>query len=128
MLLLKTRLENIPGVLESSKHATHQVPSANPDDLVLIAITKGTLPRGEKSIQYVARFSGVHRDDKGEAIDIWRNPWRYIIELEDIKEVPPFNIEEIQASMRSYGYVRTHCRLHPDDEDAVLRWIGQPSR
>src|SRR3990170_5767507 len=102
MLLLKTRLENIPGVLQSSKHATHQLPRAEPGDLVLIAITRNTLPKGQKAIQYIARFHGLRRDRSGESIEIWRNPWRYIIDLGDLREVDPFNIEEVQASMQNY--------------------------
>jgi 5-methylcytosine-specific restriction enzyme A len=128
MLLLKTRAENIPGVVATSKHATSQLPAAEPGDLVLIAITKATLPPGEKSVQFLARLRGLERDVQGESIDIWKNPWRYLILLEDLREVPPFNIEEVQRSMRSYGQIRTHCRLDPGDEEAVLSWIGEPMK
>jgi len=125
MLLLKTRLENIPGVLETSKHATHYPPKAEPGDLVLIAITRNTLPKRQKSIQYIARFRGLRPDHTGESIDIWKHPWRYIVELDDIEEVSPFNLEEVQASNTDYRYVRTHCRLRLEDEQVVLRWLGQ---
>lgn len=128
MLLLKTRLENIPGVLRSSKHATHQLPKAEPGDLVLIAITRNTLPKGQKAIQYVARFRGLRQDRSGESIEIWKNPWRYVIDLGDVREADPFNIEDIQVSTQNYGAVRTHCALKPEDEEAVTRWLAmQPA-
>jgi hypothetical protein len=53
-------------VLESSKRATHHLPAADLGDLVLIAITKTTLPKGQKSIQWVARLKNIHDDAKGK--------------------------------------------------------------
>jgi hypothetical protein len=125
MLLLKTRYEHIAGVVGDVKHATDQLPRAEPGDIVLIHITKQTLPKGQKSIQYSARFRGVYRDLTGESQERWKTKrWKYIIELEDMREITPFNLEELQASLYPYGRVRTHCRLLPEDEAAVLAHFG----
>jgi len=113
-------------VLETSKHATHQLPKVEPGDLVLIAITKTTLPKGEKSIQQIGRFVQLHRDVRGESGEIWKKHWKYIIELEDVHDVEPFNLEEVQRTMHPYGTVRTHCALLPEDEQAVEEWLRQP--
>ena len=122
MLLLKTSFKNLPGVLTHSKHASDRYPSAGPGDLVLIAITRTTLPKGEKSIQHVARLGRVRRDTSNESSAIWGGTgWFYIIELDDIRDVDPFNLEEVQESAKNYGPVVTHVRLLPQDEDAVLR-------
>lgn len=122
MLILKTRREHLDGVVGEVKHATDQLPRADPGDLVLIHVTKRTLLKGEKSIQYVARFKGVYRDLSGESQKRWKTKWwKYIIELEDLRQVEQFDLEEVQESMFRYGLVRTHCRLRPEDEQAVLR-------
>ncbi len=123
MLLLKTRAEHVNGVLDTGKHATHYLPAADPGDYVLIAVTRSTLPKGQKAIQWIARLKEVYQDHQRESIRIWGRHWKYIIELEGIREVPPFNLEEIQVSSYNYGPVRTHCRLLPDDERAVLEHL-----
>ena len=124
MLLLKTRKENLDGVIASSKHATHYLPKAAPGDPVLIAQTKASLDKGEKSVRYIATFQECYKDRLGESVKTWGKPWRYIVKLSHMQEVTPFNLEDIQRSNFQYGPVRTHCALLKEDEQAVLDWLG----
>jgi hypothetical protein len=125
VLVLKTRRENIDKVIECSKHAAHSCARAQVGDYVLIAQTKNSLRRGEKSIRYMAVFDGCYEDERGESEATWGRHWTYIIRLRNVKGVRPFNVEDLQVSDRNYGPIMVPFALHESDEDAILKWINR---
>jgi len=119
MWLLKTRGENLPGVLKHSKHATNRWLAAEPGDVVLIAETKATLAKGAKRIRYAADFEACREDKRGESIIFWRRSFKYVIDLRNLREIEPFDLKDVQVSQRNYGIVRDHCRMAVEDEEMI---------
>lgn len=124
MLLLKTSANSLPGVLANAKHASGDMPNAQPGDLALVAQTRKKLRPGEKSIRYVMTFVDCVPDTNNESVRIWGRKWRYLIVGRDVREVQPFNLEDIQVSTYPYWRIIKHYRLLSEDEEAVLAWIG----
>lgn len=123
MLLLKTSAGSLLGVLANAKHASNDVPDAQTGDLVLLAQTATSLAPGEKSIRWAMTFVDCVPDTNKESLAIWGRQWRYLILGQDIREVQPFDLKDIQVSAKNYGPVVKHCRLRPEDEEAALVWI-----
>lgn len=125
MLLLKTSGKTIEEVIRRAKHATNARPNAQLGDMILIAQTKGTLAAGQKSIRYVMTYKGHRLDTTNESQKIWGKKWKYMIDGYDIIEIPGFNIEDIQVSKKNYDPIVTHCRLEPQDEEAVKKYLSK---
>lgn len=123
MLLLKTSATDLPGVLQHTKRASDDVPDALPGDLVLLAQTKPSLAPDEKPIRWVMTFVKCVPDRKRE-LAVWGHQYRYLIAGRDVREVRPFDLKDVQVSIKDYGAVIEHCRVLPEDERAVLDWIG----
>lgn len=125
MLIFKTDASTLDGVLDNSMHATNGRPlKANQGDLILIFQTKGTLKNDEKPIKYVMDFVSYEEDVNDESVRIWGNKWKYLIKGENLREVPPFDIEDIQVSDRKYGSIQTFGYVDKDDLPLVLDWIS----
>jgi 5-methylcytosine-specific restriction enzyme A len=125
MILFKNRFDTLAGVLKNAKHACDSRPSdIYPGEIILIAQTMNTLSRGQKSIRYIMEFQSCYEDKLGESDSIWGKEWKYIIKGKNIRQVEPFNLEDIQVTNHNYSPIVTHGKLKTDDEDAVLNWIG----
>jgi hypothetical protein len=125
MLLLKTSGKTIGEVVKRAKHATHTKPNAQQGDLVLIAQTKSTLKPGQKSIRYIMTYKGYRLDTRNESQRIWSRKWKYMIDGNDVIEIPGFDIKDIQVSDKNYDFAQTHDRLKQEDEEAVLSYLSK---
>jgi len=125
MWLLKTRGENLEGVVKHGKHATNRWLAAGLGDHILIAETKATLAKGAKRIRYAAEFEACREDKRGESIIFWHRPFKYMIDLRNLREIEPFDLKDVQVSQRNYGIVRDHCRMAAEDEEMIAQWIGK---
>ena len=125
MLLLKTSKETIDNVVKYAKHATDTIPNAQLGDLILIAQTITSLEIGQKQIRYIMTFKGHRLDTSAESLRIWGKQWKYMIDGYDVTQILGFNLKDIQVSDKNYGPIVTHCRLNPEDEEAVLKHISK---
>jgi len=124
MLLLKTGSDTLKQVIENSKHASHSIPKGiRRGDIILIAQTKHTLEKNQKSIQYLMCFDECYEDRNNESDALWGKHWKYIIKGYDLRPVEPFNIEEIQVSNINYGPIMTHRLLEKEDVAAVEKHL-----
>ena len=129
MFIIKTTAETIEQVIKNCKHASmDRLRKAKIGDLVLIAQTRHSIENDidmdYKSIRHLMQYEGIMYDKNNESEKIWGRKWRYIINLSNLKEIKPFNIEDIQISNKKYGAAVKFTYLTNEDEDAVLKWIG----
>ena len=126
MLLIKTSAGTLRNVLLNVKHAVHGRPSnVRTGDLILVSQTKDTLARGQLPIRWVMEYVRTYEDLGGESDALWGRHWRYIIEARNVRNVEPFNIDDIRVTTKVYRDVQTFGLVEPEDEAAVLEWIGE---
>ena len=124
MILIKNTADTLGQVIANMRSASNTLPGkVQHGDIVLVAQTKNTLKKGEKSIRYVMYFDESYEDVSNESEALWGKKWKYIIKCFGIRSVEAFDIEDIQVSKHNYKAVVTHCSLLKEDEEAVLDWI-----
>lgn len=128
MLLIKTSGGTLRNVLLNAKHAVHGRPSnVRVGDIILVSQTKGTLVRGQMPIRWIMEYVRTYEDLNGESDRLWGRHWPYIIEARNVRSVEPFDLDDIRATDREYYKVQTFCAVEPEDEAAVLEWVGEES-
>lgn len=126
MLLIKTSIATLEAVLREAKHALHLRPQGLEfGDIILIAQTKDSLRRKQKAIRWIMNYVQIYKDVNDESDKIWGKHWPYIIEGDNVRSVEPFNIEDIQITNKHYGSAQAFSPINPEDESAILQWIGE---
>jgi 5-methylcytosine-specific restriction enzyme A len=126
MIIFKTDVSTLKNVLAAAKHAVNGRPTrAKAGDIILVAQTVETLQPGQKSINWIMEYVRSYEDTEGETIKLWGRSWRYIVEARSVRQVEPFNIDELQRSNKNYGAAVNFTYLDPEDEEAVLAYIGE---
>lgn len=128
MLLIKTSAATLHNVLLNAKHAVNGRPSnVREGDIILVSQTKGTLARGQMPIRWIMEYVRTYKDARGESDKLWGKHWPYIIEARNVRSIEPFDLDDIRATTKGYYKVQTFCAVKPEDEAAVLEWIGEES-
>jgi 5-methylcytosine-specific restriction protein A len=128
MLLIKTSAGTLRNVLLKAKHAVHGRPSnLREGDIILVSQTKGTLARGQMPIRWIMDYVRTYEDLRGESDRLWGQHWPLIIEAKNVRSIEPFDLDDIRATNKEYYKVQTFCAVKPEDEAAVLEWIGEES-
>lgn len=126
MLLIKTSMNTLGAVLREAKHASIGKPKhVKPGDIILVSQTKNTTPPNQKSIRWIMEYIDTREDINNDSDRIWGRHWRYIIEAKNVRYVEPFNIDEIQVTKKDYGPAVAFSTIEPEDETAILSWIGE---
>lgn len=104
--LLKLKSSNLAGVRHHGKYALSRRMNLNPGDLILFALTRGSLEPGEKPIQYAMTFRRIYADDSSESEAIWGKRWNFIVEGDRCFELcTPFDLNQVQVSGKTYGQI-----------------------
>lgn len=119
VLFLKTRPENIAGVLASKKHASCNEPKDKPalGDMILIAQTASDTrpPR----FLYAVRFLAFYEEETGDSERTWgpnRRAWKYVFEWYDLHDLGRgFGTQELSAPQVDYDRVHTIGYLYKED-------------
>lgn len=126
MLLFKNSASTMEGVLSNLKHATDVKPrNVKSGDIILIAQTKKTLLRGQKSIRWVMNFVSIEEDVDNLSDKIWSRHWKYIINGNNLRSVEPFDIDDIKVTSTNYGAAEKFSIIRPEDEEKVLSFISE---
>lgn len=125
MVIFKTKLSTLNGVLNESKHAFHTKVECFEGETILIQQTYDSLRPGEKAIRWAMTYSKTYFDNTNETDRIWGSHWNYIIEGKNLRSIEPFNIEDIQVSSKNYKSAVTHVWVDQQDEVMILDWIEE---
>ena len=127
MFIAYVTADTIDQVVAQSKYASDRIPNAKDGDIILIALTKGSVDRkgcDGKSIKYIMRYDGYY-ESPDESLEIWNRKWKYIIKGKDMQAVRPFNMEDVQRREKPYTYYGNYLNVDHEDEAAVLDWISK---
>lgn len=125
MILLKTSAETLDNVLKHQKHASKSKIQYELGEIILIQQTVNTLSSPEeKTIRWVMNCKNIYPDLNNESDSIWGQHWNYIIQGENLRAVDGFNITDLQVSTHNYKPIVTHGKVKPEDEEAIINWIG----
>lgn len=126
MFVFKTSGETFNSVVANQKHAfRHEPKNWDVGELVLVnRVGPG------KRIQFTMRIKNIRPIRPGEAEKYWpgnEGRWNVMVECEQARPIRrPFNLIEILGpSAKPYGKAQGFARIKPDDEDKILRWLGQ---
>jgi len=125
MILFKNAASTMAGVLKHQKHATKNNLQFQSGEIILIQQTVNSLSYpSQKTIRWIMNYVRTYEDTSNESNAIWGRHWNYIIEGVNLRPVEEFNISDIQISNHNYGPAVTHSYVLPEDEAAILNWIG----
>lgn len=114
------------GVLRNQKHATHNKPQFQDGEIILIQQTVGTLAYpSQKTIRWIMNYVDSYPDIDNESDAIWNEHWNFIVRGENLRPIEGFNISDIQVTDHNYGPIVTYAKVLPQDEEAILNWIGE---
>lgn len=126
MLLIKTSSGTLEAVLREAKHALHGKPqNAKAGETILVSQTKNGLLPGQKPIRWIMEYVECYRDALNESDKIWGKHWEFIVKADKVRAVEPFDIDDIKVTDKNYASTQTFSYVDPEDEKAILEWIGE---
>ena len=126
LLLIKTRPENMAGVIRAQKHALAHHPKTLPslgDPIVIAETATDTRPPG---FRFVARFFALYEAPE-VADEIWGKDRRYVLEWRDRQDfLRPIGTQDLVQPSVNYDRIQVHGYLRESDIEQFREMDGWP--
>jgi hypothetical protein len=133
MYLFKAAGQTYASVVRHERHAFPGTPrEITEDEFVLLSKNREDCSMLEKQVQYVAKFAGIRRAQRGELERYWpgsqqEHEWHWMADLYARRALDhPFNLDDVPGlDAAQYRPVQGFARLRDRDAYALLDYLAR---